>query len=150
MRNPNLSQADLWTLAGASAVEFLGGPAVPHKLGRGDAPMGTATPPNGRLPDASQGAQVRPCLASRAAAANIVSALARRFLPHGLQRQRHRCAQVSRSIVRVFVHCNNAMRLFCSGAHTLGRCHLVRSGFDGKWTANPLVFDNSYFRVWSL
>ena len=58
MRNPNLSQADLWTLAGASAVEFLGGPAVPHKLGRSDAPMGAATPPNGRLPDASQGAQV--------------------------------------------------------------------------------------------
>ena len=58
MRNPNLSQADLWTLAGASAVEFLGGPAIPHKLGRSDAPMGTPTPPNGRLPDASQGAQV--------------------------------------------------------------------------------------------
>ena len=33
-----------------------------------------------------------------------------------------------------------------SGAHTLGRCHLVRSGFDGKWTQNPLVFDNSYFK----
>jgi hypothetical protein len=58
VRNPNLSQADLWTLAGASAVEFLGGPAVPHKLGRTDAPLGAATPPNGRLPDASQGAQV--------------------------------------------------------------------------------------------
>ena len=24
------------------------------------------------------------------------------------------------------------------GAHTLGRCHLVRSGFDGPWTRNPL------------
>lgn len=33
-----------------------------------------------------------------------------------------------------------------SGAHTLGRCHLVRSGFDGPWTQNPLTFDNQYFK----
>ncbi|KAK9733421.1 hypothetical protein RND81_04G067300 [Saponaria officinalis] len=33
-----------------------------------------------------------------------------------------------------------------SGAHTLGRCHKERSGFEGAWTNNPLVFDNSYFK----
>ena len=33
-----------------------------------------------------------------------------------------------------------------SGAHTLGRCHFVRSGYDGKWTRTPLRFDNEYFR----
>lgn len=33
-----------------------------------------------------------------------------------------------------------------SGAHTLGRCHSVRSGFDGPWSSNPLKFDNTYFR----
>ncbi len=32
------------------------------------------------------------------------------------------------------------------GAHTLGRCHVVRSGYDGPWTRNPLRFDNQYFR----
>eukprot|EP00250_Pteridium_aquilinum_P009050 c18408_g1_i1 orf=205-513(-) len=32
-----------------------------------------------------------------------------------------------------------------SGAHTLGRCHKDRSGFEGPWTENPLCFDNSYF-----
>lgn len=32
-----------------------------------------------------------------------------------------------------------------SGAHTLGRCHSTRSGFDGPWTEDPLSFDNSYF-----
>ena len=32
-----------------------------------------------------------------------------------------------------------------SGGHTLGRCHKDRSGFEGAWTANPLIFDNSYF-----
>ena len=33
-----------------------------------------------------------------------------------------------------------------SGAHTLGRCHLVRSGYDGPWTRNPLRFDNQFYR----
>mmetsp|Transcript_27357 Transcript_27357/g.42058 ORF Transcript_27357/g.42058 Transcript_27357/m.42058 type:complete len:416 (+) Transcript_27357:54-1301(+) len=33
-----------------------------------------------------------------------------------------------------------------SGAHTLGRCHKTRSGFDGPWTENPLKFDNTYFK----
>ncbi|KAM7257920.1 hypothetical protein ACFE04_013661 [Oxalis oulophora] len=33
-----------------------------------------------------------------------------------------------------------------SGAHTLGRCHKERSGFEGPWTSNPLIFDNSYFK----
>ncbi len=33
-----------------------------------------------------------------------------------------------------------------SGGHTLGRCHKERSGFDGPWTTNPLIFDNTYFK----
>ena len=32
-----------------------------------------------------------------------------------------------------------------SGAHTVGKCHLDRSGFDGPWTEDPLKFDNTYF-----
>lgn len=32
-----------------------------------------------------------------------------------------------------------------SGAHTLGRCHAARSGYDGPWTTKPLRFDNEYF-----
>lgn len=32
-----------------------------------------------------------------------------------------------------------------SGAHTLGRAHKDRSGFEGPWTKVPVVFDNSYF-----
>jgi len=31
------------------------------------------------------------------------------------------------------------------GAHTLGRCHTDRSGFDGPWTNSPTAFSNSYF-----
>lgn len=32
-----------------------------------------------------------------------------------------------------------------SGAHTVGKCHVERSGFDGPWTEEPYKFDNSYF-----
>ncbi|KAI0864034.1 peroxiredoxin [Xylaria cubensis] len=34
-----------------------------------------------------------------------------------------------------------------SGAHNLGRCHLDRSGFHGKWVNNPTRFSNQYFRL---
>lgn len=33
-----------------------------------------------------------------------------------------------------------------SGAHTLGRAHKERSGFEGAWTEDPYLFDNSYFK----
>ncbi|KAK2977605.1 hypothetical protein RJ640_007241, partial [Escallonia rubra] len=33
-----------------------------------------------------------------------------------------------------------------SGGHTLGRCHKERSGYEGPWTTDPLIFDNSYFK----
>ncbi|KAK7261403.1 hypothetical protein RIF29_27712 [Crotalaria pallida] len=33
-----------------------------------------------------------------------------------------------------------------SGGHTLGSCHKERSGFEGPWTSNPHIFDNSYFK----
>eukprot|EP00270_Netrium_digitus_P006853 TRINITY_DN197_c0_g1_i3.p1 TRINITY_DN197_c0_g1~~TRINITY_DN197_c0_g1_i3.p1 ORF type:complete len:271 (+),score=49.75 TRINITY_DN197_c0_g1_i3:63-815(+) len=34
-----------------------------------------------------------------------------------------------------------------SGAHTLGACHKGRSGFEGKWTHQPLEFSNDYFQI---
>ncbi|XP_071911791.1 L-ascorbate peroxidase, cytosolic-like [Coffea arabica] len=30
--------------------------------------------------------------------------------------------------------------------YLFGRCHKERSGFEGPWTSNPLIFDNSYFK----
>ncbi len=55
--HPELSTADLWIAAGSWAVELTGGPQIPLSFGRTDAADGSSCPPNGRLPDASQGAE---------------------------------------------------------------------------------------------
>jgi len=34
-----------------------------------------------------------------------------------------------------------------SGAHSLGRCHLDRSGFEGPWTRAPTTFSNEFYRL---
>merc|ERR1719379_2494870 len=116
-KHPNVSRADIWAYAGAVAIEFLGGPIVPFAFGRTDreskdvknCPANMVIPENGRLPDASQGAQH----------------LRDVFYRQGFN---------DREIVAL------------SGGHTLGRCHKVRSGYDGPWTDQPLKFDNSYFQ----
>ncbi|KAG6375666.1 heme peroxidase [Boletus reticuloceps] len=50
-----ISYGDLWTLAGVCAVQEMGGPKIPWKPGRIDGFAHHATP-DGRLPDAAQGA----------------------------------------------------------------------------------------------
>jgi len=94
--------------AGAYAIEFTGGPKIPVSTGRVDHPDNSKCPPNGRLPDATKGAQ-------------------------HLRDVFYRMGFNDQEIVAL------------SGAHTLGRCHRVRSGFDGPWTTKPLVFDNEYY-----
>jgi len=42
--------------------------------------------------------------------------------------------------------CSLLISIFIFSAHTVGKCHADRSGFDGKWTENHLKFDNSYFK----
>ncbi|CAF4808384.1 unnamed protein product, partial [Rotaria sp. Silwood2] len=32
------------------------------------------------------------------------------------------------------------------GAHSMGGCHIDRSGYDGHWTATPNTFSNQFFR----
>jgi len=56
MKYPNMSVADIWILAGLVAIEEMGGPKISFKSGRSDKPTGAYCPPDGRLPDASQGA----------------------------------------------------------------------------------------------
>lgn len=106
---PDMSIADIWTVAGAQAVKYSGGPDIPFNYGRSDKPDGATCPVNGRLPDAAQGAA-------------------------HLRDVFYRMGFDDKDIVTL------------SGAHTLGRCHKTRSGFDGPWTQNPLKFDNTYFK----
>jgi cytochrome c peroxidase len=52
---PEITYADLWTLAGVVAIEEMGGPKVAWRPGRRDAVSGQECPPDGRLPDADKG-----------------------------------------------------------------------------------------------
>lgn len=49
---PEITYADLWTLAGVVAIKDMGGPVIPWRPGRADKAEGVEVPPNGRLPDA--------------------------------------------------------------------------------------------------
>lgn len=51
-----ITYADLWTLAGVTAIEAMGGPEIPWYPGRTDYVDDSKLPPRGRLPDAAQGA----------------------------------------------------------------------------------------------
>ncbi|EMD37695.1 class I heme peroxidase [Gelatoporia subvermispora B] len=53
---PWISYGDLWTLGGVCAIQELGGPKIPWRPGRIDGFQEQCTP-DGRLPDATQGAQ---------------------------------------------------------------------------------------------
>ncbi len=57
-RHPQLSYADLYTLAGAVSVEALGGPRIDWKGGRVDSIEPKDATPDGRLPDADKGRPV--------------------------------------------------------------------------------------------
>lgn len=107
---PWISYADLWTLAGAVAIEEMGGPSIPWRPGRSDKEeTAHVALPDGRLPDGDKGAgHVRDI-----------------FYRMGFNDQ---------EIVALV------------GAHTLGRCHPDRSGWNGPWTNAPTTFSNLYFK----
>lgn len=111
--HPEMSYADLYTLAAVVAVKSMSGPIIQWRSGRCDltaSEVSKAPIPNGRLPDGALGA------------AHIRSVF-------------NRMGFSDREIVAL------------SGAHTVGRCHLDRSGFDGPWTFTPTRFTNQYFKL---
>jgi catalase (peroxidase I) len=75
---------------------------IPFRPGRVDKADGKSCTPDGRLPDAAQGAQ-------------------------HLRDIFYRMGFNDQEIVAL------------SGAHTLGRCHTDRSGFEGPWTKAPTM-----------
>lgn len=132
-KHTDISFADLFQLAGATAVEVTGGPEIPMRYGRKDAPGPQSETPEGNLP---AGGAPWP-----KGAAGPAEHLREIFYRMGLD---------DKEIVAL------------SGAHTLGRAKPSRSGFgkeSTKYTANGpgtpggsswcrewLKWDNEYFK----
>lgn len=112
----DLSYADLYTLAGVSAIKAMGGPAIPWKSGRVDSIDPSDVTPDGRLPNADSG--------PKGADTSDADHIRKVFNRMGFNDQ---------EIVAL------------SGAHALGRCHTNASGFDGPWTPTPTTFNNLYY-----
>lgn len=129
---PDISWADLIQLASAVAIEVAGGPHVPLRLGRLDAPSPEACTPDGRLPAAAAPFPDK--------APTPAQHLRNVFYRMGLN---------DKDIVAL------------SGAHTLGRARPERSGFGkastkytangpgspggSSWTIDWVTFNNKYF-----
>lgn len=107
---PWISYSDLWTLAGATAVEAMGGPHIPWRPGRAD------------VVDANE----RPALKDG-------------LLPDATRDNKH----VRDVFYRMGFNDQEIVALV--GAHTIGRCHADRSGFDGPWTFAPTTFSNMFY-----
>lgn len=89
------------------AIQEMEGPIVPFRPGRQDRDP-SFCPPDGRLPDATQGAD------------HLRSIFGRMGF-------------------------NDQEIVALSGAHSLGRCHPDRLGFDGPWTYTPAFVSNQYY-----
>lgn len=132
-KHVDVSFADLFALAGATAVEVSGGPKIDLRFGRKDAPGPESKTPEGNLP---AGGAPWP-----KGAAGPAEHLRDIFYRMGFNDQ---------EIVAL------------SGAHTLGRAKISRSGFGkeatkytakgpgtpggSSWTKNWLTWDETYFK----
>lgn len=64
-KHADFSNADFWSLAACCAIKAMGGPDIPWRAGRPDAGTGNDSVPDGRLPDATQGASHLRCVFNR-------------------------------------------------------------------------------------
>lgn len=67
--------------------------------------------------------------------------------PYGRLPDATQGAQHVRDIFNHRMGFNDREIVALSGAHSLGRCHKDRSGFDGPWTYTPTRFSNQYFTL---
>eukprot|EP00439_Symbiodinium_sp_Y106_P044249 s435_g5.t1 len=146
-----IGHADLWTLAANVAIKEMGGPDIKTRFGRKDAESSADSVESqvGRLPDGDKEIDhLREIFAdiktrfgrkdAESSADSVESQVGR--LPDGDKEIDH--------LREIFAPKGFSDKeiVALSGAHTVGKCHLDRSGFDGPWTEAPLKFDNSYFK----
>jgi len=115
---PEISWADLIILSGVTAIEEMGGPDIPFRLGRSDAPPETAEPDD-RLPGADAG--------------DKDFAKEKKTLNH-MRDVFKRMGFNDREMVALI------------GAHAVGRCYTDRSGYSGPWTRAEWTFSNEFYR----
>ncbi|MBA0838706.1 hypothetical protein Goarm_004503, partial [Gossypium armourianum] len=143
--------ADLFQLASATAIEEAGGPKIPMKYGRVDVSGPSECPEEGRLPGKCLCIRLCLCLETT----NLIAFLC--CLDAGPPSPADHLREV---FYRMGLNDKEIVAL--SGAHTLGRSRPERSGWgkpetkytkDGpgtpggqSWTVQWLKFDNSYFK----
>ncbi|KAK9904919.1 hypothetical protein WJX75_005589 [Coccomyxa subellipsoidea] len=130
----DVSYADLYQMAAVTAIDLAGGPHIPLRYGRKDAPGPESPIPIGRLPSGGP--------PWHDGAPGPAEHLRNIFYRMGF---------------------NDQEIVVLSGGQTLGRCHPERSGFGkpvtkytahgpgapggSPWTPDWLTFDNMYFRT---
>ncbi|KAG1790070.1 heme peroxidase [Suillus plorans] len=121
-----ISYGDLWTLAGVAAVQEMAGPKVPWRPGRIDG-FESHVPPDGRLPDASQGApHIRDIFYRMGFDDQEIVALCG---AHALGR----CHTDRYSLRCIFLSVTDSI--------------LPSSGYDGPWTFSPTTFTNDFYKL---
>lgn len=117
-----ISHADLYTLAAATAVQYLGGPFVPWQSGRVDSNNAADAAPDGTLPMPNLGVN------SKADA--------------GFDRFQKATAEGYKAqFARMGLDAQETTAL-CVGGHSIGSMHTFVSGFTGTWVSNPFKFSN--------
>lgn len=138
---PKISRADIWTLAGAVAIESMGCPAVAWRPGRVDFnPSDNTGATSGKCP--VSGKSVGKCPAS----GNVGGSSGGFIPPNGRLPDAALGAAHLRTVFNRMGF-NDQEIVALSGAHSLGRCHTDRSGYSGPWTYTPNKLGNQYFKL---
>lgn len=115
---PDISFADLWSFAGTVAIEEMGGPKIAWRPGRKDVAESAKYKVN---PDG--------------------------LLPDADGRDKKERPGDHLRDIFYRMGFNDREIVALSGAHSLGRCHVDRSGYWGPWTFAPTTFSNEYYRL---
>jgi len=125
----DLSYSDIWIYAAYVFLEQSGGPVIPFTPGRIDKTEEDGGVPNGRLPAAEYGVDKK----------TVEDIDDEQRVDDWQKTSEH----VKGIFTRMGFSLREACALICGG-HLYGRCHDDRSGYAGKWVAEPTVWSNEY------